>query len=185
MKEEKTMLDISKLSSQYDVRFMGQSDADEILALCLQNTQYYRYCGKQPSRELIINDLNMTPPGIELSCKYYVGFYDADGLVAIMDLIDGYPGSDYGYIGFFMMNQQLQGNQIGSGIIREVCRYLKQAGYTAVRLGIDKGNPQSTHFWKKNGFVVVKEVERDGWTALVAEKTLSSNPLYPPGQPPK
>lgn len=172
MKEGKALFDILKFSCRYDVRLLGDSDADDVLDLCLHNTQYYQYCGKQPSKELILNDLHMTPPGIETSSKYYVGFYDNTVLVAIMDLIDGYPSSDFGYIGFFMVNKRFQGNQIGSGIISEVCRYLKEVGITAVRLGVDKGNPQSTHFWKKNGFLVIKEVEQNGWTILVAEKTL-------------
>ena len=166
------MLDITRLSSRYAVRLMSDPDADAILAFCLQNTQYYQYCGKQPSRELVLNDLHITPPGIEMSSKYYVGFYDGTVLVAIMDLIDGYPSGDFGYIGFFMMNKQLQGNQIGSGIIQEVCQYLKEIGMTAVRLGIDKENPQSNHFWEKNGFHVIKEVDQDEGTVLVAEKTL-------------
>ena len=166
------MFDITRLSSRYAVRFMRDSDADRILDLCLQNTQYYQYCGKQPSRELVLNDLHITPPGIEMSSKYYVGFYNNTVLVAIMDLINGYPSNDYVFIGFFMMNKQLQGHQIGSGIIQEVCQYLKELGIKTVRLGIDKGNPQSTHFWKKNGFLVIKEVEQDEGTVLVAEKTL-------------
>ncbi len=166
------MLDISKLSSRYSVRRMDDSDADTILDFCLQNAQFYRYCGKQPSRELVLSDLHITPPGIDAASKYYVGFYDNADLVAIMDLIDGYPDGNSAYIGFFMMNARLQGRQIGSGIVREVFRYLKEAGLSAVRLAIDKGNPQSTHFWKKNGFLVKREVERDGWTVLVAEKTL-------------
>ena len=166
------MFDISRLSSRYAVRLLRDSDADSILDLCLQNTQYYQYCGKQPSKELVLNDLHITPPGIERSSKYYVGFYDNTVLVAIMDLINGYPSGDSGYIGFFMMNKQLQGNQIGTGIIQEVCQYLKEAGITTVLLGIDKGNPQSNHFWKKNGFLVVKEVEQDEGTVLVAKKAL-------------
>ena len=166
------MIDITRLSSRYSIRLMQDSDADAILDFCLQNTQYYQYCSKQPSKELVLSDLHITPPDIELSSKYYVGFYDNAVLVAIMDLINGYPGSDYGYIGFFMVNKQLQGNQIGTGIIQEVCQYLKKIGITTVRLGIDKGNPQSNYFWKKNGFLVIKEVEQDGWTVLVAEKTL-------------
>lgn len=172
MRERKVMLDISKLSSRYDVRLMCDSDADDILDFCRQNTQYYQYCGKQTSKALILNDLHMTPPGIEMSSKYYVGFYDRTVFVAIMDLIDGYPSNGYGYIGFFMMNKQLQGRQIGSGIIQEVCQYLRETGIAAVRLAIDKENPQSTHFWKKNGFLVMKEVEQNGGTLLVAEKTL-------------
>lgn len=166
------MFDIAKLSSRYSVRLMDNSDADEILAFCLQNTQYYQYCGKQPSRELILNDLRVTPPGVSSSSKYYVGFYDGDLLVAVLDLIDGYPDRSNAFIGFFMMNRQLQGREIGSGIIREACRCLKEAGITSVLLGIDAGNPQSTRFWKKNGFLVIREVEQDGWTVMVAEKPL-------------
>ena len=166
------MLDISKLSDRYSVRLMSDSDADDILNFCLQNTLFYQYCGKQPSKALILNDLHITPPGIEISSKYYVGFFDHSFLVAIMDLIDGYPGSDNCYIGFFMMNRQLQGKQIGYTIIQEVCRYLKETGFTTILLGIDKDNPQSTHFWKKNGFVVIKEVKQNEGVILVAEKTL-------------
>ena len=166
------MLDISKLSSRYRVRAMSDHDAEAILALCLENTQYYRYCGKQPSRELVLQDLHITPPGKDTSSKYYVGFYEGDALAAVMDLIEEYPDEDRCYIGFFMMNRRLQGRQIGSRIIREVFRYLKEAGFTALRLAIDKGNPQSTHFWKKNGFLVIREVEQGGGTLLVAERTL-------------
>ena len=71
-----------------------------------------------------------------------------------------------------MMNAALQGRQIGSAIIQDVCTYLKQTGKTAIRLGIAKDNPQANHFWKKNGFIVIKEVDREGWTVLVAEKKL-------------
>ena len=166
------MFDISKLSARYRVRRMNDADADAILALCQKNTQYYRHCGKRPSLEQVCSDLHLTPPGTPPSDKYYVGFYDGAVLTAVMDLIDGYPDKDTAFIGFFMVDRRLQGRQIGSAIVREVCRYLKEAGMKTVRLGIDKGNPQSTHFWEKNGFRVIKEAAQDGWTVLVAEKTL-------------
>ena len=89
-----------------------------------------------------------------------------------MDLIDGYPEPEIAFIGFFMMNKDLQGQGIGTAIIRETEAYLKATGKTSIRLAIDKGNPQSTYFWKKNGFSVIKEVDRNGWTALVSEKLL-------------
>ena len=167
------MIDISKLSDSYYVRRMDESDADDILKFCEKNTLYYQYCDAEPSKEQVLNDLRIAPPGIEMADKYYIGFFREKQLVAVMDLIDGYPESDMGFIGFFMMNAALQGRGIGSGIIRDVCIYLKKLGKTAVRLGIAKDNPQATHFWKKNGFLVIKEVEREGWTVLVAEKKLT------------
>ena len=165
-------MDLSALSKRYSIRRMDDSDADSILELCKGNTQYYLYCQARPSREQILNDLHITPPGIDPSAKYYIGFYQGNTLVAVMDLIDGYPGPDTAFIGFFMMRKEFQGNQFGSAIIQETAAYLKTLGMTAIQLGIDKGNPQSTHFWKKNGFVVKEEIDRGNWTVLLAEKTL-------------
>ena len=166
------MFDLSKFSTQYSVRYMSDSDADEILTFCLQNEQYYRYCGKQPSRELILRDLHITPPNTPAEAKYYVGYYEENNLVAVMDLIDGYPDNETAFIGFFMMSRPLQGRQIGTYIIQELCLYLKETGMERVLLGIDKENPQSNHFWAKNGFSVIKEVEQEEGTILLSEKSL-------------
>jgi RimJ/RimL family protein N-acetyltransferase len=166
------MIDVSELSGFYDIRRLDNSDVDDILGLCEENTQFYQYCEARPTREQVLNDLHITPPGIEQSDKYYIGFYQNGALIAVMDLIDGYPEPDNAFIGFFMMRKELQGQQIGSAIIQETAAYLKTIGKTAIQLGIDKENPQSTHFWSKNGFHVIREVERDKWTILVAEKAL-------------
>lgn len=81
------MIDISKLSSHYNIRILEPSGADEVLKLCQQNTVFYKY--------------------------------------------------------------------------------------TSVRLAIGGGNPRSLHFWKKNGFDMIKGVDVNGWTKLVAEKSLN------------
>ena len=73
-----------------------------------------------------------------------------------------------------MMNTKYQGKQIGTAMVGEVFDYLQGIGKTAVRLSIDKGNPQSSHFWKKNGFEVISEADINGWTKLVAEKRLEN-----------
>ena len=167
------MLDITKLSSHYAVRVLDENDADIILQLCRQNTLYYEYTEAEPVREQILEDMTITPPGKDLTDKYYAGFFDGGSLVAVMDLIDGYPEDDIAYIGFFMMDIKYQGKKTGTAVIGEVVSYLQSIGKTSVRLAIDKGNPQSTHFWKKNGFEVIREADLNGWTKLVAEKVLT------------
>ena len=166
------MIDITRLSRQYTVRELGEADADAILRLCRANAQYYEYCRAEPTMEQVLSDLHVAPPGVDRSDKHYVGFYDGDMLVAVMDLIDGYPEPDMAYIGFFMMNRALQGAGVGSAVIGEAAVCLKSAGKRAIRLAIAKDNPQAAHFWNKNGFLVIREVDMGGWTALVAEKTL-------------
>ncbi len=166
------MLDYQKLNSRYTVRRLGDADADEILELCRENTQFYAYCQAQPTKEQVQSDLRLLPPGVARADKYYLGFYQGNTLIAVMDLVDGYPEKETAFIGFFMMKKALQGQGLGSAIIEETAAYLKFIGKAAIRLAIDKDNPQSNHFWNKNGFQVFKQVERDGWTVLVAEKAL-------------
>lgn len=172
MVEKQNMIDITKLSSLYELRRLDASDMDSILGLCLKNPQFYAYCEAEPTREQVLSDLCATPPGIALSDKYFFGFYQKETLMAVMDLIDGYPEPEVAFIGFFMMNKDFQGQGIGTAIVQEAASYLKTTGKTTIRLAIDKGNPQSTHFWEKNGFTVIKEVDRNGGTALLAEKKL-------------
>lgn len=71
-----------------------------------------------------------------------------------------------------MMNVAYQGKGTESGIITELAAYLKELGFAAIRLGIDKGNPQSTHFGDKNGFAILKEIEQDQGVILYAERKL-------------
>ena len=166
------MLEISKINTQYKTRDLQECDVDIILELYRKNPLFFKYTEAKPVKEEILTDMKATPPGIDLSEKYFFGFFAEDELVAVMDLVDGYPDSKTAYIGFFMMNPAYQGKQIGTGIIGEAVEYLKFIGKTAVRLAIDKGNPQSTHFWTKNGFEPLFEAERNGWKKIVAEKAL-------------
>lgn len=165
-------LEIKKLSKKYDVRKLNSNDIEMIYAFCKKNTQYYEYCGKALSIELIEQDLEITPPGIPKEQKYYIGFFENNKLLAVMDFIDGYPNCDYAYIGFFMMAFEVQGTGIGSKIISEVLEHLHEHGFQKCQLGIDKDNPQSNHFWRKNGFEIIREVEIEEETILVAEKRL-------------
>ena len=114
------MIEINKLSRIYRVRRLDDSDADEILDLCQGNVQYYQYCEAEVTREQIMSDLHIAPPGVETENKYYLGFYDENGLLAVMDLIDGFPEESMAFIGFFMMNIAAQGKGVGSSIIREL-----------------------------------------------------------------
>ena len=50
------MLEISKLSSKYNVYRLDESNVDEIFNLCLGNTLFYEYCEASPSKDQIIKE---------------------------------------------------------------------------------------------------------------------------------
>mgnify|MGYP003295784707 CR=1 FL=1 len=165
-------IELEQLSSTYTVKRLQIEDTELIYTLCKSNPQYYEYCGKSLSVEEIESDLNIMPPGISMEQKYYIGFFENQKLIAVMDLIDGYPNSNVAFIGFFMMYGELQRAGIGSKIVSEALIYLKRQGFQTCQLGIDKENPQSNHFWRKNGFQIIREVVQEEGIILVAEKQL-------------
>lgn len=171
-------LEISRFSLTYNIRKLNETDIPIIYDLCSHNPQYYEYCQKNPEetelKKVIREDLTALPPGKTSADKYYVGFFDKEELIAVMDVIDGYHEKNMAFIGFFMMNAAYAARGIGTEIITELSGYFKGEGIRAIRLGIDKGNPQSTHFWAKNGFAVIREVPREEGTILLAEKRLES-----------
>ena len=120
-------------SKKYYVRKLQKNDIDQIYGLCSKNHLYYQYC----------------PP--------YVGYFKNEKLIAVLDLIDGYPKKDIVFIGFFMMDINIQKNGIGSAIVNELIKYLTTLEYKEVRLGWINGNLQAEHFWIKNGFCPIKE----------------------------
>ena len=55
------------------------------------------------SYESIEEDMTAIPPNVVIERKYYVGFYDANKLLAVLDLIDGYPDRNLVFIGFYYL----------------------------------------------------------------------------------
>ena len=166
-------MDIQKLSSQYNVRALLQADAEMIYDALKNNTIFYKYHPPMVTVESIFEDMESLPPNKGYEDKHYIGFFQGETLAAVMDLIENYPQNGTALLGFFAMNSNLHGQGIGTAIISDSIAYLAQLGFEKVRLGIDKGNPQSKAFWLKNGFTFTgEEYESNGSIILVMERTL-------------
>ena len=152
-------MDIRLLSKKYEVRVLDINDVDIIYDMSCKNEIYYKYHSPFVTKESIVEDMKALPPNKSYDDKYYVGFFEGDSLVANMDLILDYPTDETAFIGLFMINVRYQNKGVGSDIIKDVCNYLKRSGYRKARIGVDKGNPQSNSFWKKNGFYIISENE--------------------------
>ncbi|WP_228476714.1 GNAT family N-acetyltransferase [Streptococcus suis] len=163
---------ISQFSKHYQVRKLADADLEQVLVLYQTNPLYFEHFPPLPSLESLANDLVDCPPGKELSDKYFLGFWDKERLVAILDLIDGYPTEDTAYIGLFMVDSRLAGQGLGSKVIAELLSRLA-THFKKVRLGYVESNPQASHFWSKVGFCPTGEVkELAGKTIVIAEYAL-------------
>lgn len=152
-------MEINSLSKRFYVRKLDRSDVEMIYDMSYENHIFYQYHPPFVTRESILEDMEALPPGKNDDDKFYVGFFEKENLVAIMDLILDYPEKEIAFIGLFMTNIQCQNKGIGSEIISEIVMHLKLLGYKKIRLGVDKGNLQSYSFWSKNNFKTIGQNE--------------------------
>lgn len=120
------MLDVSLLSNKYLVQKIDSTDIVKVYELCRNNSLYYQYCPPFVSEQSIIDDMNALPPNKDLSDKYYVGYYEGDKLIAVLDLIMAYPDDSTAFIGFFMTDTSVQNKGVGSSVIDELCSVLSK-----------------------------------------------------------
>lgn len=166
-------MDVSKFSGRYSVRRLEPVDVPAVVLLCSGNPLYYQHCPPFVTEQGVLSDMKALPPKKELSDKYYVGYFDGEKLIAVMDFIASFPDETTAFIGFFMTDASVQHAGVGSGIIRDICDYLPEAGFRAVRLGWVKGNPQAERFWHKNGFTETGVTyDTDQYTVVAAQRSL-------------
>ena len=157
----------------YKARKLTEADVPGILDLYLENTEYFKHCPPSPSYETIKEDLAALPPGKEAADKYFIGIFDGNFLVAVMDLIDRYPDNRTAFIGLFMVSKSYQRKGIGTYIVKALLQALKAEGYMRIRLGYIKTNLSARNFWLKQGFQPTgTESAREHYIVIEAEKRL-------------
>lgn len=145
-------IEVNRLSTKYKVRELTSSDAVAVCDLESTNPLYFEHCPPSPDVQSVLDDMRALPPKKTLQDKYYIGFFEGDLLIAVMDLILNYPDEETAFIGLFMVLSSKQGCGVGTEIISECLSRLNHIGFSFIRLGYMKDNPQSRAFWYKNQF---------------------------------
>lgn len=170
---EKNM-NVTLTSLGYHVRPISDSDISLVLELYESNPLYFHYCPPFPSKETVKKDMVTIPEGLDKRHKHFLGIWKESNLIAILDLLEGFPNKNMVWIGLFMVHGLKQRNGLGTKIIDTVCEYLTNKGFKSIRLGYVKGNLQTEKFWKKNMFCLTgNESVQEHGTILIAEKILN------------
>ncbi len=146
-------LDITALSSQFEVRRIKEPGISSVYHLYRGNRKYYRK--EQVAFALrgltdVITDL---PDFEEGDKQYFLGFYDEkDELTAVLDLITGYPDDQSAFIGWFMVDADRQRQGIGSQLFADIRAALAGQGIRHLGVGIRKSNSDAAAFWTAQGF---------------------------------
>ncbi len=143
---------IMHVSKKYSSRLFKVSDIPKILQFYLEQPVYFEHCPPKPSKEVVWKDMFGLPPRKSYGDKYFFGLYTDDELIAVVDIIHGFPNEETLFLGLFMVCAHHQGKGLGSKVIDELVAYARRLGFTGIRLAYVLGNNQSKNFWLNNQF---------------------------------
>ncbi len=173
--EEHGSFDPAVLSSEFTARSITESDIRDVFRLSRSNRRYYRYTGTKPSLRGLTAMISEVPDGAQAENKHFIGFYDTDEqLVAVLDLITGWPEANDAFIGWFMVEAERQGQGIGSQLFADIRAALSALGYDKIALETLKENSESLDFWTKQGFspIIERESSQYGRVSLLMERDI-------------
>lgn len=168
-----TNINLENIFAPYRAQKLTEADIPDILDVYSENTEYFMHCPPSPTRETVKEDLVALPPKKEATDKYFIGIFDDNCLVAVMDLIDRYPDNQTAFIGLLMVSKSYQRKGIGTYITKALSQTLGAEGYSRIKLGYVKTNLSARSFWLKQGFHPTGiESVREHYTVIEAEKIL-------------
>ena len=150
--DTRTSVNIHALSTAHQVRRITPADISDVYELCKSNQKYYACVNDAPTVESLTAIISRIPEGADAEDKHFVGFYDGERLVCILDLITGYPEKNDAFIGWFMVEGTLQHQGIGSRIFADIRAAMAGQGYDYLSLSCEQENEEAIAFWQAQGF---------------------------------
>ena len=163
----------SRFLGQYTLRRLSRDDMPLLLSFMACHGDFCAMGGGNGDAANIQADMEALPPGKQPADKHYCGFFRNEELMALLDLVEGYPTADIAYIGLFMVGKAYCRCGMGTALMKELFSLLGNAGFRRVRLGVLRENIPGRGFWNKLGFLPVSEKRAEGRTVDVMEKILS------------
>lgn len=92
------------------------------------------------------------PAGIDPTTKLHLG-YDLDSqLVAMAEILFGFPNPDDAYLGLLLIDPAHRGKRLGQQMLDQVCTAAKAKGATRILIAVLEENTKGHRFWSKMGF---------------------------------
>ncbi|MGZ0149388.1 GNAT family N-acetyltransferase [Kribbella sp. WER1] len=143
------------------VRVVGVGDVAAVQGLIESDPGYTeRITGYPPGAADAQSLLMMRPEGLAEDAKVVLGAFRGRELVAVVDLLRGYPRSGTAFLGLLQIHGERQGRGYGGATYRLVEEYVGSAWVEVrtMRLAVVDTNAEvAAGFWERQGFVATGE----------------------------
>ena len=140
---------------------LHEGDLASVTEFCQECSAFFTLVtGESPAVEIAHHLLESRPPEVDPTRKYVIGFTRKDKLVAVVDLLDGFPVETEWYAGLLLLAPDERGRGLGTLVWDAMETWIRAAGGRHVRLVVQQQNPGAARFWHSVGFIAHGEVEQ-------------------------
>lgn len=130
------------------VRPLTHADDDLIYAFQAAHPAYFNHFQDHPvTRNEAIQDVTDVPMNAMPDQKAYLGIFQGDQLVVLVDLIIDYPLPSLVWLGMWMTDDQLATEQ-AADYYRSLVAKLRAAGAVQLQLSVFMGDREMKRFWE-------------------------------------
>jgi GNAT superfamily N-acetyltransferase len=142
---------------------LSVEDRAEVQALAEACEDYYIETeGHRPGQTEAMTILSELPGGSAHETKHVFGVRDPDGaLVAIVDLVHGWPDADTSMIGLMLVAPDHRDHGLGGALVEHIAQEAADAGAGRLRVAVYAERPAAVRFWERHGFVRVDALDRE------------------------
>jgi GNAT superfamily N-acetyltransferase len=104
--------------------------------------------------------LEARPSDVSPERKHVIGIERNGRLVAIVDLLEGYPREGEWYVGLLLILPEERNRGLGRAVWNAMEAWMRSGGARVLRLIAQEQNPDAARFWKGVGFSVAGQVHQ-------------------------
>ena len=93
------------------------------------------------------------PPGVAPDRKFVFGIRRDAEVIAVVDLIEGFPSANEWYVGLLLLLPDERNHQLGRALWHAIEDWIRSRGGRAARLLVQDQNDGAARFWRSLGFV--------------------------------
>ncbi|HTA21027.1 MAG TPA: GNAT family N-acetyltransferase [Polyangia bacterium] len=147
-------------------RFLRLTNADlpRLLQLCRSCSDFYALIeGQPPSDETAAELLGPLEDKYARGTRHVWGVEKDGALIAVAELLEGYPSSHDWYIGLLLIAPEHRRQGLGTQLCAGLVRWMGERSASVVRLVVHQQNAGARAFWDRQGFIVEREdLKRSG-----------------------
>ena len=140
---------------------LGAAHEATVTEFCRQCSEFFTLVrGEASAAETARLLLESRPPSVDLARKHVIGFERSGEIVAVVDLLEGFPGDAEWYVGLLLLAPGERARGFGTAVWNTTEAWIRAAGGRQLRLIVQEQNPAAAHFWRSVGFTANGEVEQ-------------------------